>query len=724
MEKNDFGELNGYNTVMEYSFQMLEVIKNLNSKEVDYESMKKLADPKYEYAVAKLICMVQTINFFQLYERYGRNIDISAINVKKIMQLLEDFSIDNEPDIDIKEKEKIFRNCLAHGRYTLSMDNDGDINVVFEDPTAIVNGQTTRIKGMIPYKVFKDLSSLYISAVNNEQTNLEENPNFQSISVKNFSMDKLCRTFFNYVEKEEIAYNKNFEAHNDFDDAVNKYTENPDSAENYGKFKQETVRLLKSFRTDKEVKRTQLSEEEKDFFKKYFKFIGKKKFEKMLTAQFTRLRISRGAKFHEPKSAEDFMKKVINIRDIKEFFASISVILEARKGKLFIEGDQTVNTGLISFIETIDHMNELGSTEKASTVYTDERAEITLGRLFGIDFSKFPMPTRDTTLKHDIERQSFFSPFLYSNMVIAMTSYAIGYAKEVNSNYNREIFDFKDLDLKGLHPAYDDHNRPSIKTVDIHEKLEKELQRKIVEKRDSLTRKIRKDLNFENKKGIKSFDLLKDLISRNSIDCSDGFLNEIDEIKQEIISIYGNIENDSDEEKNKDYLLEEKNELQTKLQRYIDIIKNKKELKSNKGTEKTSEDIIKKLTGVIEKIDELKEVEVEINELRQAVVDTEGEQPYQDSSTFFDHIRNSFTHSYFKINYDELFETGDFSKIMYHLEDFDDGRKTFEIDLSSGELIYLMGKIQERLNISITQNRKTSLDNIDLNMLRDNKRNY
>ena len=64
MSEINFGELNGYNTVMEYSMKLLEIIKSLDSKEPDFESMKKLADPQYEYASAKLICMIQSINFF------------------------------------------------------------------------------------------------------------------------------------------------------------------------------------------------------------------------------------------------------------------------------------------------------------------------------------------------------------------------------------------------------------------------------------------------------------------------------------------------------------------------------------------------------------------------------------------------------------------------------------------------------------------------------------
>ena len=44
MSEINFGELNGYNTVMEYSMKLLEIIKSLDSKEPDFESMKKLGN--------------------------------------------------------------------------------------------------------------------------------------------------------------------------------------------------------------------------------------------------------------------------------------------------------------------------------------------------------------------------------------------------------------------------------------------------------------------------------------------------------------------------------------------------------------------------------------------------------------------------------------------------------------------------------------------------------
>ena len=137
-----------------------------------------------------------------------------------------------------------------------------------------------------------------------------------------------------------------------------------------------------------------------------------------------------------------------------------------------------------------------------------------------------------------------------------------------------------------------------------------------------------------------------------------------------------------------------------------------------------AEEIINKLSGVIDKTSQLKTIKEEINELRQEVINTNGQAAYQDSSVFFDHIRNSFTHSYYRIDYTDMFSTSDFSKVKFLLEDFEEivdksKRKTFEIELTGEDLVYLMSEIQSRLNESITNNGKISLENIHLDMLRD-----
>ena len=727
MSEINFGELNGYNTVMEYSMKLLEIIKSLDSKEPDFESMKKLADPQYEYASAKLICMIQSINFFQLYEKYGKDASISSYNMEKIVELLEDLKIDGMPKIDINKKEKIFRNCLAHGRYTLSMDENGEINVIFDDPSLVIDGNKTRVTGQMPYSVFSDLSTLYIDSVNIEKIEIRENPEFESTSIKNSSMDKIYRTFFKSIHKFDVKYDKTFSAYNDLATAVREYQEDTKDDRKYRNLQQKSVQFVRDTKND--VTRTQvdLTEEEQEFFKKYFDFIGKKKFTKLLNLQFDRLRHLSGMNHRSPKGAnmEKIFKLTTAMKDSTRYYDMLAVILNSKEGKLGIATDRTF--GLAYFVETINHMNQLGNTERAFSKDAEESINETVGRLFNVDVTKFPLPERDKVLREEIEKSSYLTPILYSNMLVAMTSYAIGYAKEVNSNYNKEIFDFKDIDLKGLKPTFEDLNRPSVKTVDVHSKAENALKRKKEDKRDSVIRKIKKDLNFVNKKGKSSFDTLKELITRSGIDCGIDFLEKTDDMKKDLDAIFMQLDSEVDEDENTKYLLQDDGKiLKAKLQGYIDTLQANGKLKENRGVRKTSEEIIGKLSGAIEKIDQLFDINKEIIELEQEVTKTAGEVPYDDSSVFFDHIRNSFTHSYFKIDYDELFRTRDFSKIKFHMEDYDkndDGtkRKTFEIDLTAEDLLYLMGAIQERLNRSVVANKKVELENVHLNMLRDDR---
>ena len=719
MDEIKFGELNGYNSVIEYSLKILDIIKDLNSKNMPLQQMQELSGPEHEYVLAKLICMIQSLNFFQLYEKYGRNINISATNFKKILDFFTDFTIDGAQNLDSMQKEKIFRNCLAHGRYTLSMDHEGFINVIFDDPSAIIAGQPVKISGSMPYKKFRNLSSIYIKAVNLEETKIIPNPLFEHHSMKNFSINRIYQTFFSSIQKNNIIYNRNFESQNNYDEALRVYLDDMDSEEKYTNFQHQLKHSLKMIRLEKKEKVSQIDEEDIRFFKKYFDFIGQKKFVKFLNLHFDHLRQLKNF-FKDPSKAKNNILTFVTMNQgISDYYKILTAILNSKNGNLFISEDGL--TDLIDFIETINHMHEFDSTERASTKDFDEIWNRTLGRAARIDVTSFPLPERGQVLKYSIDNFSYITPILYSNMLVAMTSYAIGYAKEVNNNYEKGFLNFKDIDLREFQLIFDDINRPSIKTVDLHSKAVNALNKKIIEKRNPLIRKIKENLDFTNKKGKNTFDSFKDLMIRNGIDSNDEFLKKIENIKQKVDSIYQRFISETNEDNNEEYILQDDGEtLKLELQNYIDIIQNNNTSKVNKSLSNTAQQIINKLSDAIKKINELKTMQEELNKLRQNVINTDGQAVYQDSSVFFNHIRNSFTHSYFKIDYDDLFSTGDFSKIKFHLEDFDESkRKTFEIELTSKDLLYLINAIQNRLNNSIANTQGFSLENIHLNMLRD-----
>ena len=65
--------------------------------------------------------------------------------------------------------------------------------------------------------------------------------------------------------------------------------------------------------------------------------------------------------------------------------------------------------------------------------------------------------------------------------------------KKENKLSEETISEIKDIDLKGLKPTFEDLNRPSVKTVDVHSKAENALKRKKEDQRDSVIRKIKKE---------------------------------------------------------------------------------------------------------------------------------------------------------------------------------------------------------------------------------------
>ena len=104
------------------------------------------------------------------------------------------------------------------------------------------------------------------------------------------------------------------------------------------------------------------------------------------------------------------------------------------------------------------------------------------------------------------------------------------------------------------------------------------------DKRDSVIRKIKKDLNFVNKKGKSSFDTLKELITRSGIDCGIDFLEKTDDMKKDLDAIFMQLDSEVDEDENTKYLLQDDGKiLKAKLQGYIDTLQANGKLKENKS---------------------------------------------------------------------------------------------------------------------------------------------
>lgn len=718
MNQFNFGELNGYNEALKYSFEILDFIKEMREKKYDLNKIKHLADPKYEFASAKMHCALQTLEFFQTYEVQGKKINIDDMRIDLIIDLLEQFTIYGKSEITVVEKERAFRNCLAHGRYTLEMNEKGKLDVVFNDPS-------TNVTGKIPYSDFRNLADIYIRAFNREEIKVVSDTSYEPPrSFKNFSQSKIYSTFFKTLKIEHQEEDRDFNTEKEFERALKEYCNDKESDVKYKTFKKTTVDLLKSFHDDITITSRPLNDEEKQFLKNYMDFSGRKRFNTRFNQQQIRARKRNGIGNILRKDSSRFLELALDLRDTYDYNEFISTALRSNNERI-ISSSANNRYCLADFISTIDHLNELGSTEKASTKKFDEYMNNTLGRMYGIDLEKMPFINRDASLKNLMENYAVITPTLYTNMQILMTYFAIGYTKEVNSNYGNRIFDFKNIDLKGLYPTFDDTNRPSVKIVDLYENAERKLNRTKTEKRDAIIRRIKRDIDFRNKKGENIFDSIR---SRMLIEGATSLeeYSAIDEIKQYLENSFIELDAESDSEKNQEYLLQNNGDtIKAKLIEYIEFFQCSNYFKTNFKFFKTVQDIEKRLADTVDKVEKLKETKEEILRLESETSALKSTTPYEDSSMFFGHIRNSITHSWFDIDYDSMFTAGNFDEVHYHFEDFDiddktkTKRKTFEIDLTGADLIYLIEAIQTRLNDAVKDSVDFDVNNIHLNDIRD-----
>lgn len=285
-----FDELEGYNSVLNYTNMILEAIKSLGEKKIDYENFKKLGNSKYEYANARLSSMLQSIMFFQLYEKYGKVININDTNYSKILKMIENIEIKASTELSVLEKEQVFRNILAHGRYTLKISSEGKLQVYFSDSDSQICGKNINsIEGHIDYGKFSCLAQTYIDSFNLEKTEIRQNKEFEGPkTTKNISLENLYKILFNSIIKIKYEYNRDFESSNRLSDVSYELYKDPSYEKSKILFESMQQYSQKNYmlKNSKEP----ISPDEQEYFKKYMNFIGKKKFVKRLNQYLIGLR--------------------------------------------------------------------------------------------------------------------------------------------------------------------------------------------------------------------------------------------------------------------------------------------------------------------------------------------------------------------------------------------------------------------------------------------------
>ena len=270
----------------------------------------------------------------------------------------------------------------------------------------------------------------------------------------------------------------------------------------------------------------------------------------------------------------------------------------------------------------------------------------------------------------------------------------IGYIRESNINYDRNMFKFSNIDIGNIKITKEDPEEPSIREINLGEVV---LNKKCEKEKEKETEKGRiKELlkKFTNPKRGEITNLLK-FSERLSID--QYFHSKLVELKE-----FENNLKTSD--------LDNLNYLQTieKLKEYNDFLKrNTDELL--KFPEPMRNSLFENLTNLQQRFSKIIEINGKISSLEAEYDKVKDEPTYTDYSGLFGHIRNSIVHSNFSINYSLAAKSKNYEDIEFEFKDFKKGDPnwlTFQSKMKAKDLIYLLESLQKSITDQVNETDK------------------
>lgn len=635
MEEIKVGEFQNFNQILEIYKKTLNIIICSTNGKIDSKKIEELSNPKYRFSFVAITFINEFAKIENLYENKVLNEEIWNRRIKKLNFIPPFFEVKVKgiPDEDkslncFMKKFKSIRNCIAHARYHLIIDNEIDVSddmlkcsIIFDDPTNTVQGK-------IPFYSIFNLSNRFsfIPKINND------------ISIR--------------IEKFFIP------------------TKNPD------KFLAESYRNIKVITDNKHSERS-LSKEEKDRLKTYSLLIGK--------SEMKRFFLSFMSKNAKPK-------KTLDIMFITYFLDLIKRIINYKNMALLNINDfNNYNTFLATIYAPCGvDMSESIFSEDMINKDIDENhilyqykvlAERMLSGITKGEITKF------------YQEQSYINrPFLYSEGLISMLNYLVGYIRECNINYNREVFKFKDIDIGNIKIEKEDKEEPSIIHLKPGEKKQKEISE--LEKQKGIKEKrIREKLKSETSKGGNVHGLLK-IADSKSVDKNSLFYKKL----SELLDLLRIARQNGFDELNIDKTI-------SSLDEYI--------LFFNEYNDKSNYFPQVMLTNIPKKINELKQLYIEWNsitkELSQQKLNYESiknEPDYIDYSGLFGHIRNAIVHNNVKVNYDSAKKRKKLEEIEFTFTDYkknDPNWVTFKATINGKELMHLVEQLQNSINTQVEQ---------------------
>ena len=654
MKEIKINEFQNFNQVIEVYQKSLNVFASNQNNQFDKKKIDELTDPKYGISFA----IITAINFSQILEyldennildenKWNENYYKKSLPIKtplsNIFASLADINVKDIPNNDkslesfLNRIHKI-RNCLAHGRYHLILsDNDSntDLNhcyIEFDDPDHVVEGKI----------IFSDMRDFgkhigdYI---------IDSNNSIYSMEQTSFKSRNINIVLSEYIKK---IYKKN----ND--------------------------------------KKNYLSKEEISNLKQYFSLIGKngviKTLQEFMNSENSILRKS----LKRDNSYKNIAQNALKERFFNRFSKLLNLIING--------GHSQFDENLNSFLATIYMGYGNDSEEKLNDalVLDNEQMKNVNPQLVNNFMKMLSHVTKEDMRNLDRKVLYFKKPILYTDTLISMCNYMIGYVRECNINYGRNIFKFSDINIGDIKILNEDSEEPSIREINPGERgliktREKEEEKR--KKKENITQILSKFT--KQKKG--ELQNLLNYSNRLGIDEEEEFYLKLVELREFESSLkISDLDNLNYEE------------IRGKLEefkRYFE--KNTNEL--NQYPELMKNNLFKNLTELQQYFGEFSEINIEIEDLEEEYEQVKDEDTYIDYSGLFGHIRNSIVHSNFNVNYSIAARTGNYEDIEFDFEDFKKGDPnwlTFKCTMKAKDLMHLLNSLQESITNQVNKSDK------------------
>ena len=403
-------KLNDFNEVIKYYEEILKFSKYLSPK-VDImplinsfmgSNIGRLSEIQYY----RVICNNMSLLISQLHER-SLSISDDALEASTFQNIESINTLEGkEKELNLIEKKKQLRNCLAHAEYSLSFENPEKIDIPVEGGYAISVGEINvevenqYIKGKIPFTDIMEFAQRYISAygfMKGEQSiPIIINPNPKNARTAEQYVKKLRKIrIFPKQSNDGIPYDKfvyRFLKENKISELEERIWRNY-----FSEIKSKTS--CKSF----EQREEEIPENRKEFFKKYIDYVG---LDTMKNSMFASLALS-----------EVLAPNAENIVSVENLTGIPETILELIRQKqvMYIKLNEAIQNGSLS---------------------------ITAGPTF---------LKQTQRIADGLRKYQYQAPMIYANNLLGMAYYCFDYSREVNEHEGKTLFNFFDMkNLNGI----------------------------------------------------------------------------------------------------------------------------------------------------------------------------------------------------------------------------------------------------------------------------------